>query len=87
MSRMVSSSLSVADLPLMEVGGADSFLRLAVAITIILPRGAQLTQVTDVLLLLSLDSSRPIPHPTDFAPLPAYFTPLSGFHEPCSLRT
>ncbi len=51
MSRMVSRNLSVADLCLIEVGGADSFLRFAVAIPIILSRRAESTQITDVLLL------------------------------------
>ena len=57
MSRMVSRSLSVADLCLIEVGGADSFLRFAVAIPDILSRRAKSTQVTDVLLLLCLSFS------------------------------
>jgi len=39
----------MADSPLMEVGDADSFLRFAVAIIIILSRRSVLTQVTDVL--------------------------------------
>ena len=40
MSRMVSRSLSVADFPPTEAGGADTFLRFAVAITVILSRQA-----------------------------------------------
>jgi hypothetical protein len=51
MSRMVSRSLSVDDVPLMEVGSARSFLRFAVAIPFILSRLAESTQATDVLLL------------------------------------
>jgi hypothetical protein len=52
MSRMVPRSVSIADLPFMEVGTADAFLRFAVAMTGILPRRAGSAQVTDVLLPL-----------------------------------
>jgi len=40
MSRMVPRSVSIADLPFMEVGAADAFLRFEVAMTDILPRRA-----------------------------------------------
>ena len=40
MSRMVPRSVSIADLPFMEVGTADAFLRFEVAMTDILPRRA-----------------------------------------------
>ena len=50
MSRMVPRSVSIADLPFMEVGTADAFLRFEVAMTDILPRRAGSAQVTDVLL-------------------------------------
>jgi hypothetical protein len=40
MSRMVPRSVSIADLPFMEVGTAEAFLRLEVAMTDILLRRA-----------------------------------------------
>jgi hypothetical protein len=52
MSRIVSRSVSVADLRFIEVGAADGFLRFAVAMIGILSRRGKSAQVTDVLLLI-----------------------------------
>lgn len=52
MSRIVLRSVSIADLPFIEVGAADAFLRFAVAMTAILSRPGRSAHVTDGLLLV-----------------------------------
>jgi hypothetical protein len=74
-SRIVARSLSIADSPRIEFGTADSFLRFAVAITVILPRRGCVAvrdrRVTPFPQLLSLSMF--------IQPLPRFsFLPMQG---------